>query len=127
VRDRERTAVVRRCRKIRGGLQHAEEVRLLEDHAGRIFGRRPESIRIRRAAGVRYLDDLEPEAGGVGLHDLAYLRVGRLCDDDLRPAGRVLGDVTRVRGDGRSVVARRVRDIHPRQLANDGLVFEDRL
>ena len=74
-----------------------------------------------------HLDDLEPEAGRVRLHDLAHLRVRRLGDDDLRPARRVLRDVAGVGGDGRAVVARRVRDVHAGQLADRGLVLEDRL
>jgi hypothetical protein len=39
----------------------------------------------------------------------------------------VLRDVARVRGDRRPVVPGRVRDIHSGQLADRGLVFEDRL
>ena len=39
----------------------------------------------------------------------------------------MLRDVTRVRGHGGAVVTRGVRDIHPGQLADRGLVLEDRL
>ena len=84
-------------------------------------------VGIGRAALVRHLDDLEAEAGRVGLHDLAHLRARRLGDDDLRAAGRVLRDEARVGGDRRAVVARRVRDVHAGQLADRGLVLEDRL
>src|SRR4051794_6572353 len=76
---------------------------------------------------MRHLDDLESEADGVGLHDLSHLRFRRLRDDDLRPARRVLRDVTRVGGDGGAVVAGGVRDVHSRELADRGLVLEDRL
>ena len=76
------------------------------------------------AALVRDLDDLEPEAGRVRPHDLAHLRARRLGDHDLRAAGRVLRDEARVCRDGRAVVARRIRDVHPRQLADRGLVLE---
>ena len=86
-----------------------------------------ELVRIGRPAVVRHLDDLEAEAGRVRLHDLAHLRVRRLGDDDLRAAGRVLRDVAGVRGHGRAVVARRVRDVHAGELADRGLVLEDRL
>ena len=84
-------------------------------------------VGIGHAAPVRHLDDLEAEARRVGLHDLADLRVRRLAEDDLRAAGRVLRDEARVGGDGRPVVAGRVRDVHPGQLADRGLVLEDRL
>jgi hypothetical protein len=77
---------------------------------------------------VWHLDDVEAEAERVGLHDLAHLRAHRLSEHDLRPAGeRVLRDEDGVRGDSRPVVAGRVRHVHPRQLADDGLVLEDRL
>ena len=39
-----------------------------------------ELVRVGRAAAVRHLDDLEPEARRVGLDDLAHLRVRRLGD-----------------------------------------------
>ncbi len=127
VRDRQRLRVVRGGRQLGCVLEHAEEVRLLEDHRGRALRRLAHTGWIRGAVLVGNLDDLEPEAGRVGLHDLAHLRVGRLGEDDLRPAGRVLRDEARVGGDGRSVVAGGVRDVHPRQLADRGLVLEDRL
>jgi hypothetical protein len=76
---------------------------------------------------VRYLDDLEAEPRCVRLDDLAHLRVQRLAEDDLRAARRVLGDEAGVRRDRRAVVARRVRDVHSGQLADRGLVLEDRL
>ena len=114
VGDRERLGVVRRGGELRRRLEAAEDVRLLEDHGGGALGGTAQRLRIRRPAGVRHLDDLEAEAGCVRLHDLAHLRVRRLGDDDLRPAGRVLGDEARVGGDGRPVVARRVRDVHAR-------------
>ena len=78
-------------------------------------------------SAVRHLDDLEPEPGRVRLHDLAHLRARRLGDDDLRPPGRVLRHVAGVRGDRRAVVAGRVRDVHPGELADRRLVLEDRL
>ena len=127
VRDRERAGVVRRRCEVRRGLEHAEEVRLLEDHGSGVLGRGSELVRIGRAAAVRHLDDLEAESGRVRLHDLAHLRVRRLGDDDLRPPGRVLRDEARVGGDRRAVVAGSVRDVHPGQLADRRLVLEDRL
>ena len=84
-------------------------------------------VRIGRPAVVRHLDHLEPEPRRVGLHDLAHLRIQRLGEDDLRAARGVLGDVAGVGGDGRAVVAGGVRDVHPGQLADRGLVLEDRL
>ena len=88
---------------------------------------RSSSSGVGRAIAVRHLDDLEPEARRVRLHDLAHLRVRRLGDDDLAASGRVLRDVAGVGGDGRPVVAGRVRDVHPGQLADRRLVLEDRL
>ncbi len=87
----------------------------------------PKLVRIGDAVVVRNLDDLQAEARRVGLDDLAHLRVERLGEDDPCPPGRVLGDVAGVGGDRRPVVARCVRDVHARQLADDGLVLEDRL
>ena len=86
-----------------------------------------ELVRVGDAVAVRHLDDLEAEAGREGLHDLAHLRVQRLGEDDARAAGHVLRDVAGVRRDRRAVVARGVRDVHPGQLADRGLVLEDRL
>ena len=76
---------------------------------------------------MRHLDDLEPEPGGVRLHDLPHLRVRRLGHDDLRAPRRVLRNEAGVGGNRRPVVARRVRDVHSRQLADRRLVLEDRL
>ena len=74
-----------------------------------------------------HLDDLEAEAGCVRLHDLAHLGIERLREHDARSPGRVLGDEARVGGDGEAVVARRIRDVHARELADRRLVLEDRL
>ncbi len=77
---------------------------------------------------MRNLDDLEPEAGRVRLHDLAHLRVERLREDDLRAVGDgVLGDEAGIGRDRRPVVAGCIGHVHPGQLADDGLVLEDRL
>ena len=95
--------------------------------AGRVRRRLAELVRVGDALAMRHLDDLEPEARRVGLHDLADLRVHGLAEHDLRAAGDVLRDVAGVRGDRRAVVARGVRDVHPGQLADDRLVLEDRL
>ena len=84
VRDRQRAAVVRRGGEVGRRLEAAEEVRLLEDHRGRVGRGLAHAVGIGRAAVVRHLDDLEPEAARVRLHDLAHLRVRRLGDDDLR-------------------------------------------
>ena len=73
------------------------------------------------------LDDLHPEARRVRLHDLTHHRVERLGEHDLRPAGVRPRHEARVGRDRRAVVARRVRDVHRRQLADRGLVLEDRL
>ena len=128
VRDRERLGVVRRGRKRGRRLEAAEEVRLLEDDGRGVLGRLPKLVRIGRPVAVGHLDDLEAEARRVRLHDLAHLGVRRLGDDDLRLArAGVLRDVARVGGDGRAVVAGRVRDVHPGELADRGLVLEDRL
>ena len=116
-----------RCGELGGRLQAAEDVRLLEDHHGSVLGRGGQLRRVRRTVRVRDLDDLHAEARRVGLHDLADLRVQRLGQDDLRPAGVVARDEARVGRDGRAVVAGGVRDVHPGQLADRGLVLEDRL
>ncbi len=76
---------------------------------------------------MRDLDDVEAEARRVRLHDLAHLRVQRLREHDLAAVGDVPSDEARVGGDRAAVVARRVGDVHPRQLADHGLVLEDRL
>jgi hypothetical protein len=76
---------------------------------------------------VRHLDDLEAESRREGLHDLAHLWVRRLRHDDLVTSGCVLRDVAGVRRDARAVVAGGVRDVHAGQLADGGLVLEDRL
>ncbi len=125
--DRQRSRLVRRRRELGSRLQTAEEVRLSEEDTGRVLRGTPELVRIGDAVGVRDLDDVEPEPRRVRFHDLAHLWVQRLGQHDLRPAGDVLRHVARVGGDGRPVVARRVRDVHPCQLADHGLVLEDRL
>ena len=127
VGDRQRLCVVRRSGELRRRLETPEDVRLLEDHSGGAFGGTAERFRIRRPAVVRHLDDLEAEARCVRLDHLPHLRVRRLGDDDLRPAGRVLRDEAGVRSHSRAVVAGGVRDVHPRELADRGLVLEDRL
>src|SRR6266516_292063 len=125
--DRKRLGVGRSGGQVGRGLEHAEEVWLLEDRAGCVLRGRPELVGIGGTAAVRYLDDLEADARRIGLHDLAHLRVRRLGDHDLRAAGRVLRDVAGVGSDGRAVVTRRVRDVHAGDLADRGLVLEDRL
>ncbi len=127
VRDRYCFGVVCGGGEVRGGLETAEEVRLLEDDARGVGGRVPELVRIGGAVAVRNLHDLEPEARCVRLHDLAHLRIRGFGNDHLRSARRMLRDVTRIRRDGRPVVAGRIRNVHPGQLADHGLVLEDRL
>ena len=113
--------------EVRRRLEATEEVRLLEDHARRVAHRSLELVGVDRPVPVRHLDDIEPEARGVGFDHLAHLRVERLGEHDLRAAGRVLRDVARVGGNGGAVVPRSVRDVHAGQLADRGLVLEDRL
>ena len=125
--DGDRTGVVRNGREVRGRLEASEEVGLLEDHAGGFGGSSTELARVGRAPAMRNLDDLEPEAGCVCLHDLTHLRVRRLGDDHVRPTRRMLRDVAGVGCDSRPVVAGGVRDIHARQLADRRLVLENRL
>jgi hypothetical protein len=127
VGDCERVVVRRHRGQRRSVLEHAEEVRLLEDHARRVLRRLPELVRIGRAVAVRNLDDLEAEPTCVGLHDLSRLRVEGLGEDDLRPPRRVLRDVAGVGRDGGAVVAGRVGDVHAGELTDRGLVLEDRL
>ena len=127
VGDGERAGVVRGGREVRRRLEAAEEVRLLEDDARGVAGGFAELVGVGDPVAVRHLDDLEPEARRVGLHDLADLRVERLGEHDARAARDVLRDVAGVCGDGRPVVAGRVGDVHPGQLADRGLVLEDRL
>ena len=62
VRDRERAGVVRGRREVGRRLEHAEEVRLLEDHRRGVLRRRRELVGVGRAAAVRNLDDVEAEA-----------------------------------------------------------------
>ncbi len=125
--DREGVGVDCGCGERRGRLEHPEEVRLLEDDAGRVLGGGSKLVGVGGALAVRHLDDLEPEAGRIGLHDLSYLGARRFRHGDLGPSRRVLGDVARVRRDGRAVVTRGVRDVHAGELAHGGLVLEDRL
>ena len=125
--DRKRPRIRRRGGEVRRRLEHAEDVRLLEDDAGGVLGRPAQHVRLGRPVAVRNLDDVEPESRRVGLHDLTHLWVRRLGDDDLRATRRVLRHEARVGGDGRAVVPGGVRDVHPGQLADRGLVLEDRL
>ena len=83
--------VVRRLPASSGaGSRQPNDVRLLEDRDRRVCRRLGERGRVGRASvGVRHLDDLHPEPGRVGLHDLAHLRVERLGEHDLRPSGVV--------------------------------------
>ena len=127
VRDRQGTGVVRGGGEVGCRLQAAEEIRLLEDDARRVARGGGQLVRIGHPVTVRDLDHLEAEAGGIRLHDLSNLRVQRLGEDDARAAGDVLGDEAGVCGDRRAVVAGRVRDVHAGQLADRGLVLEDRL
>ena len=99
MRDRQRAGVRGDRDEVRRRLEAAEEVRLLEDDRGGVRGRAFQLVRVGRPVTVRHLDDLEPEPGGVRLHDLAHLRVRRLGHDDLVAARRVLRDVARVGGD----------------------------
>ena len=69
MRDRQRLGRRRGSRELGRGLEHAEEVRLLEDHRRRVLRGLADALRVGRAALVRHLDDLEPEAGRVRLHD----------------------------------------------------------
>ena len=112
MRDRKRLGVVRGGGELRRRLQDTEEVRVLEDDARRALRRGAQLVRVGCAVTMRHLDDLEPEPGRVGLHDLPDLRVRRLGDDDLLAARDVLGDEARVRGDRRAVVAGGIRDVH---------------
>ena len=127
MRDRERLRVVRGGGEVGRRLEAAEEVGLLEDHGGSVLRSGGHLVGVGRPAPVRDLDDLQTEARRVGLHDLPHLRVDRLGEHDLRAAGRVLRDEACVGGDRRPVVPGGVRDVHPRQLADRGLVLEDRL
>ena len=78
--DRERSRVRRRGGEVRRRLEAAEEVRLLEDRAGRVLGGVAELGRVGHPIPVRNVDDLEPEARSVGLDHLAHLWVDRLRD-----------------------------------------------
>ena len=128
MRDRERACVVRRRREGREPARGRRRSSAAGRSTAAASSRRgASSSGIGRAAAMGNLDDLEPEARRVCLDDLANLRIRRLGEDDLRPAGHVLRDEARIGGDGRAVVARRVRDVHARQLADRGLVLEDRL
>ena len=127
VRDRQGTCLVRGRRQRRRVLQAAEEVRLLEEHGGRVDRSGAELVRVGDAVALRHLDDLEAEAGRVGLHDLAHLRIERFGQNDLATIGHMAGDEAGIGGDGGPVVAGRVGDVHPGQLADHGLVLEDRL
>ena len=125
--DRDRLGVGGGRRQIRRRLEAAEEVRLLKDHAGRVGALPAQLVRVSRPAPVRHLDDLQSEARRVRLDDLTNLWARRLGNDDLVAARRVLRDEAGIRGDGRAVVTGRVGDVHAGQLADRGLVLEDRL
>ena len=114
-------------RQVGSLLEAAQEVRLLKDHGRSVLRRLGELVRVRDAAPVRHLHDVEPESRGVRLHDLPDLRIERLREHDLRPVRDVACHEARIRGDGRAVVSGRVRDVHARELADDRLVLEDRL
>ena len=127
MRDGDRPGVAGGGGKVRSRLEAAEEVGLLKNDAGRVRGSLTNLVRSGRPAAVRHLDDLEPEPGCIRLHDLPHLRVRRLGHDDLRSTRRVLCDEAGIGGHRRPVVARGVRDVHAGQLADCGLVLEDRL
>ena len=127
MRDREGAGLARRLGELRRRLEAAEEVRLLEHDRRRVLRGLRDPLRIGDPVLVRHLDDLEPEARRIRLHDLAHLRAQRLREHDLPPVRHVARDEARVRRDRAAVVARRVRDLHPGQLADDRLVLEDRL
>ena len=61
VRDRERARLARRRGELGRRLEAAEEVRLLEDHRGRVVGGGGDRCRVGDAVLVRHLDDLEAE------------------------------------------------------------------
>ncbi len=113
--------------ELRRGLEAAERVRLLEDRDRRTPRGVAEPLRVGRAPVVRHLDDLHPEARRVGLHDLPHHRVERLREHDALATRMGARDEACVGRDRGPVVARRVRDVHSRQLADRGLVLEDRL
>ena len=127
VRDRQGAGLGSGCRQLGGGLEAAEEVRLLEDHARGVGGGLAELVRVGDSAVVADLDDLEAEPGRVRLHDLPHLRAQCLAEDDLVAAGHVLRDEAGIGGDCCPVVAGRVRNVHAGQLADNRLVLEDRL
>jgi hypothetical protein len=115
-----------RC-DVGGDLQAPEEVRLLKDHRGGVLRGLANAIGVRHSTVMRHLDHVQAEAWRVRLHDLSHLRARCLGDDDLRPARCVLRDEAGVGRNRRAVVPRCVRDVHAGQLADRGLVFEDRL
>ena len=123
--DRQRAGVVRGGGELRRLLQAAEEVRLLEDHAGGL-GRGPQPLGIRDAVGVRNVDHLQAEAGAYvrttwrtwGLSDSARTTLARPV---------ALRDVAGVGGDSRPVVPGGVRDVHAGELADHRLVLEEGL
>jgi hypothetical protein len=100
---------------------------MLEDRAGCPLAGRAKLVRVGRPVAMRHLYDVEPESRRVGLDHLPDLRVRRLGEHDLRPPRGVLRNEACVRGDCRPVVAGGIGDVHARQLANSGLVLEDRL
>ena len=127
VGDRKRPGARRRGRQLGGRLEAAEVVGLGEDRAGGARARRREPVGVGRAAGVRHLDDLHAEPGGERAHHLAHLRVERLGHHHPRAPGRLLGHVAGVRRHRGAVVPGGVGDVHAGQLADGGLVLEDRL
>ena len=125
--NRESTCLARGCRESGRVLEAAEEVRLREDHGRCVDGSRGDALGIGDATLVGDLDHLEAEPGRIGLDDLAYLRVERLGEHDAGTPGGVLRDEASVRRHREAVVAGRIRDVHPGQLADRRLVLEDRL
>ena len=96
MRDGERARLLRGRGERGRVLEAAEEVRLREDHRGGVLRRGGEPSGSMTPPSCGDLDDLEPEAGRIGLDDLAHLRVQRLGEDDARAAGHVLRDEARV-------------------------------
>ena len=127
MRNRKCTGLAGRGGKVGAGLETAKEVRLRKDHGGGIDCCGRDRGRVGRSIRVRDLDDFQPEPRGKRLHDSPRLRIQRLCKNDLRAASRLFGEETRVGRDRVPVVAGRVRDVQLGQLADCGLVLEDRL
>ena len=111
-----------------GVLKLAEEVRLLDAHAGDVPGRQKLAQGVRIGLSVLDGDDAQLVAravaiGADGVDDVGMGRAG----DQLHAALAVAAHGCGLGGGGRAVIDGCIGDVHARQLADHGLIFKDGL